>query len=61
MQPNVFESLSVTIAHTEQVALLTFHHRDPFDRMLTAQAMVEQVPIISVDSVFDQYPVVRVW
>lgn len=36
-------------------------HKDPFDRLLIAQARVEGMPVVSVDEVFDQYPVERVW
>jgi PIN domain nuclease of toxin-antitoxin system len=41
--------------------MLPFHHRDPFDRLLIAQAMVEQMPIVSADIVFDTYPMQRLW
>jgi PIN domain nuclease of toxin-antitoxin system len=37
------------------------HHRDPFDRLLIAQAMVEQIPILSADSAFDAYSIQRLW
>jgi PIN domain nuclease of toxin-antitoxin system len=40
---------------------LPFHHRDPFDRLLVAQALVEQIPIVSSDSSFDAYAVQRLW
>lgn len=53
--------LPVTVRHTATVASLPFHHRDPFDRLLIAQAMVEQVPIICGDTAFDAYPVTRLW
>jgi PIN domain nuclease of toxin-antitoxin system len=36
-------------------------HKDPFDRLLIAQAMVEGIPIIGVDVVFDLYPIIRIW
>jgi len=36
-------------------------HRDPFDRMLVAQALVEGLPIVSNDAVFDDYVVQRIW
>jgi PIN domain nuclease of toxin-antitoxin system len=36
-------------------------HADPFDRLIVAQALVEEVPILSSDSAFDRYPVVRIW
>lgn len=37
------------------------HHRDPFDRLLVVQAMVERLPLISADAVFDGYAVSRLW
>jgi PIN domain nuclease of toxin-antitoxin system len=40
---------------------LVAHHRDPFDRLLVAQAMTEALPLVSVDGVFDQYGVNRLW
>jgi PIN domain nuclease of toxin-antitoxin system len=49
------------VRHAAGVAELPFHHRDPFDRLLIAQAMVEQIPIVSNDSAFDKYPVRRIW
>jgi len=36
-------------------------HRDPFDRILVAQALTEQLPILSNDAVFDAYGVTRIW
>jgi PIN domain nuclease of toxin-antitoxin system len=47
--------------HTAVLTTLPFHHRDPFDRLLIAQAMVEAIPILSGDTVFDAYPVTRLW
>jgi PIN domain nuclease of toxin-antitoxin system len=40
---------------------LPFHHRDPFDRLLIAQSIREQLAIISKDQAFDSYPVLRLW
>ncbi len=40
---------------------LPFHHKDPFDRLLIAQAIIEGIPIISGDTVLDSYPVKRLW
>lgn len=53
--------LRITISHTAVVARLPFHHRDPFDRLLIAQAMVEQMPIVSGDTAFDAYTITRLW
>lgn len=44
-----FEPLAFTAAHAERLRALPWHHRDPFDRMLAAQATVEGVPLLSVD------------
>jgi PIN domain nuclease of toxin-antitoxin system len=53
--------LSITLAHTAAVSTLSFHHRDPFDRLLIAQSLVDAVPIVSRDGVLDAYGVVRMW
>jgi PIN domain nuclease of toxin-antitoxin system len=53
--------LDIAVSHTLRVATLPFHHRDPFDRLLIAQSLVEAMPIISVDSVFDAYGMNRLW
>jgi PIN domain nuclease of toxin-antitoxin system len=53
--------LSIEISHTAQLTTLPFHHRDPFDRLIIAQALAEELPIISIDSQFDAYGVKRVW
>lgn len=61
LQINGFEMLEIKFDHIAKVSNLPFHHRDPFDRLLIAQGLVEQIPIISVDSVFDTYSVQRLW
>jgi PIN domain nuclease of toxin-antitoxin system len=53
--------LPITLAHTVAVATLPFHHRDPFDRLLIAQALVEALPVISRDHSWDAYGVKRIW
>lgn len=58
---NDFRILPIEPKHTAVLTTLPFHHRDPFDRLLIAQAMVETIPILSVDTAFDAYPVTRVW
>ncbi len=58
---NDIRLFGITIEHTAQLTTLPFHHRDPFDRLLIAQAMTENLPILSVDSVFDAYAVTRLW
>ena len=55
------EIVDITIDHLIQLTLLPFHHRDPFDHLIIAQALVEGLPIIGVDSAFDAYGVSREW
>jgi PIN domain nuclease of toxin-antitoxin system len=56
-----FTVLSVTAAQAIRSGLLPFHHRDPFDRLLAAQALDLDIPILSRDPVFDRYGVRRIW
>lgn len=58
---NSIELLNITVDHTAKVTSLPFHHRDPFDRLLIAQALVDDIPIVGVDAVFDAYVVKRFW
>ena len=53
--------LPIVIAHLHVVSELLLHHRDPFDRLLIAQALTERLPIGSADPLFDAYPVMRRW
>jgi PIN domain nuclease of toxin-antitoxin system len=56
-----FESLPITDNHAVRAGLLPEPHKDPFDRMLIAQAQAENIPIISNDVAFDAYKVRRLW
>lgn len=58
---NDFRVLPITIQHADRVSNLPFHHRDPFDRMLIAQALTENIALISVDLAMDAYGVHRIW
>ncbi len=58
---NNFEWLLITDDHFGVVSCLPFHHKDPFDRLLIAQASWETIPIVSADSQFDAYPIARLW
>jgi len=53
--------LPILPAHTARLIGLPFHHKDPFDRLLAAQALVEQVQIVSADVQLDAYGVTRIW
>jgi PIN domain nuclease of toxin-antitoxin system len=61
MEDNRFTELPVSIKHAIVAGLLETRHKDPFDRMLIAQARVEKLPILSTDSRFDEYDVSRLW
>jgi len=56
-----FEELPISIDHAVRAGRLPGEHRDPFDRMLIAQAQAEDLKIISNDRIFDTYNVQRVW
>jgi PIN domain nuclease of toxin-antitoxin system len=58
---NNLQLLPIELAHIWGLTNLPNHHRDPFDRLLIAQVIVEQIPIVSIDSVFDNYPIQRFW
>jgi len=53
--------MEVLPVHCRLIQDLPFHHKDPFDRMLIAQALVENLTVIGSDEVFDAYGVKRVW
>ncbi|HEX3068899.1 MAG TPA: type II toxin-antitoxin system VapC family toxin [Thermoanaerobaculia bacterium] len=53
--------LPITVEYAGKQAELPKLHRDPFDRLLIAQALVEDVSVISADSSFEQYGVTRIW
>jgi len=56
-----FEELPITVEHGQRAGLLPGEHKDPFDRMLIAQALTENIPIVSNEKVFDRYHVRRIW
>jgi len=56
-----FSALPISLEHAQLVGTLPGPHRDPFDRMLIAQAQTERVFILSIDPAFDAYGVKRIW
>jgi PIN domain nuclease of toxin-antitoxin system len=58
---NQLTVLPISIQHAAAVSSMPFHHRDPFDRLLVAQAIVENVELLSSDEIFDRYPITRLW
>jgi PIN domain nuclease of toxin-antitoxin system len=61
LQQERFTAISIDPLHAIRSGLLPFHHRDPFDRLLAAQSLELNVPVISRDAVFDRYGVQRLW
>jgi len=58
---NRFELLGIELAHATFVETLPPHHKDPFDRLLVAQALIDNLPLVSADTILDQYGVTRLW
>lgn len=55
------ETLQIELSHLSALIPLPLHHRDPFDRLLVAQARAERLPIVSVDEALDPYGIQRIW
>jgi PIN domain nuclease of toxin-antitoxin system len=58
---NHFELLGISFDHAMAVETLPLHHRDPFDRLIVVQSLLESLPIVSADTALDQYQVQRLW
>lgn len=58
---NAISLLPIDFRHAARVESLPFHHRDPFDRLLVAQAQTEKLAIVSADAVLSEYGVRRIW
>jgi len=61
VRENQFLPLPVTLSHSAKIHSLSNHHRDPFDQMLVAQSLVENIPILSVDPKIRSYGVAVIW
>ena len=61
IKKNDFDLLNISFEHTLKITDLEFHHRDPFDRIIIAQSLVEHFSIISSDKIFDKYNIERIW
>jgi PIN domain nuclease of toxin-antitoxin system len=65
LDENLIEILPISFEHTVENNRLPFHHRDPFDRIIIAQAIVENMNFLSADAVFDDYlagqSIKRIW
>jgi PIN domain nuclease of toxin-antitoxin system len=61
MLDNDIGVLPVELRHTNRLISLPYYHKDPFDRLLAAQALVEQIPLVSSDAMLDAYGINRIW
>ncbi len=61
LRRNAVEELAITYDHAEYAAQLRWAHRDPWDRLLAAQAFLDHCILVSVDRVFDATPIDRRW
>ena len=61
LSANRFSLLEISFRHTARVAKLPFRHRDPFDRLLVAQALEDGLTIVTSDPVFPKYGVKQLW
>ncbi len=60
-EANGVRVLPVTLPHVLALGALPLHHRDPFDRLLAAQAQVEEAAVVTRDAAFEDYPVRTLW
>ena len=61
IQEEGFQPLSITFPHACLAGSFTHAHRDPFDRVLAAQSLLENLQLVSADPAFDQFGIERVW
>jgi PIN domain nuclease of toxin-antitoxin system len=61
MRVQGFDPLAISVEHAIRAGLLPGKHRDPFDRMLIAQAQAEDLTLVSNETLFDGYGVRRIW
>ena len=55
------QTLAIALTHVWKLADLPNQHRDPFGRLLAAQALVEHLPLVNINAIFDAYQVDRMW
>lgn len=58
---NGFEVLAIQANHLDELTKLVFHHKDPFDRLIIAQALAKRMPVVTRDEAFGRYPVSLLW
>ena len=58
---NKIRLLDIKVEHLVELENLKYHHKDPFDRLIICQSIVEKIPVLSSDKVFSKYPIKRIW
>lgn len=58
---NKIQLLDIKVEHLAVLESLKFYHRDPFDRLIICQAIVEEIPVLSSDKILSKYPIKRIW
>ncbi|XGV99573.1 MAG: type II toxin-antitoxin system VapC family toxin [Leptolyngbya sp. BL-A-14] len=58
---NAINLLEIRAEHLDELAKMPFHHKDPFDRLIVAQSIVDNMAVLSKDSAFGSYPVTLLW
>lgn len=61
IEDNEINLLPVETHHLKALVKLPYHHRDPFDRIIISQGIAENLPILTCDRMFQDYPIERVW
>lgn len=61
MNANALTELPVSMSHALALQNMPLHHKDPFDRLLVAQAIVNQIPLLSADQQLSAYAIKRLW
>ena len=61
LEANAIRWLPIELAHCARLSSLPFHHRDPFDRMLVAQALIEEMALLTADDAMAAYQVDCIW
>ncbi len=61
LEKNAIDILPIELNHISEIINLEFHHKDPFDRLIIAQGITEQIPVITNDAMFGKYPVKIIW
>ena len=61
VQAHGFKGLSISLAHAELAGRLDMAHKDPFDRLLIAQSLIEGIALVSNETIFDRAGVSRIW